>query len=248
MWDSVIEVLEIVNQDERNPSRAGGLVQIMESFSFVFITKMMLQILRITNELSLILQRKDQNVVQAMSLIIDVTTRLNNLRSEGWEPLFEETKAFCLAKCIPIPNMSDQVSRFGRSRKDIYYDDFSFDDRKTIKDQLQTFIIHVRRLEEFKVCYDLASLSKTMVRLERHIVFPLVYRLIELALILPVATATVERAFSAMKIIKTELRNKMTDGWLNDLMLCYIEREIFKGLDLQQIKKAFLDLNWFIVY
>ena len=94
---------------------------------------------------------------------------------------------------------------------DIYYDDFSFDDRKTIKDQLQTFIIHVRRLEEFKTCYDLASLSKTMVRLERHIVFPLVYRLIELALLLPVATATVERAFSAMKIIKTELRNKMTD-------------------------------------
>ncbi|PUZ44072.1 hypothetical protein GQ55_8G060200 [Panicum hallii var. hallii] len=42
-----------------------------------------------------------------------------------------------------------------------------------------------------------------------------------------------------MKIIKTELRNKMTDGWLNDLMLCYIEREIFKGLDLQKIKKAF---------
>ena len=42
-----------------------------------------------------------------------------------------------------------------------------------------------------------------------------------------------------MKIIKTELRNKMSDGWLNDLMVCYIEREIFKGLDLQKIKKAF---------
>jgi hypothetical protein len=41
---------------------------------------------------------------------------------------------------------------------DIYYDDFSFDDRKTIKDQPQTFIIHVRRIEEFKACYDLASL------------------------------------------------------------------------------------------
>jgi hypothetical protein len=78
-----------------------------------------------------------------------------------------------------------------------------------------------------------------MVQLERHIVFPLVYRLIELALILPVATATVERAFSAMKIIKTKLRNKMNDDWLNGLMVCYIEREIFKGLDLHQIKKAF---------
>jgi hypothetical protein len=60
----------------------------------------------------------------------------------------------------------------------------------------------------------------------------------ELALILPVVTATVERVFSTMKIIKTELCSKMTDGWLNNLMVC-IEREIFKGLDLQQIKKAF---------
>jgi hypothetical protein len=49
----------------------------------------------------------------------------------------------------------------------------------------------------------------------------------------------VERAFSAKKIIKTELRNKMSDYWLNDLMVIYIERELFKGLDLQNIKKAF---------
>ena len=78
-----------------------------------------------------------------------------------------------------------------------------------------------------------------MVELERHIMFPTIYRLIELALLLPVATATVERAFSAMKIIKTELRNKMYDGWLNDLMVIYIEREIFKSLDLGYIRKDF---------
>jgi hypothetical protein len=122
---------------------------------------------------------------------------------------------------------------------DMYYDDFSFDDCKTIKDQLRTFIIHVQRIEEFKACYDLVILSKTMVQLERHIVFPLVYRLIELALLLPVATATVEMAFSAMKIIKSELHNKMSDSWLNDLIVCYIEREIFKEPDLLKIKKAF---------
>jgi hypothetical protein len=78
-----------------------------------------------------------------------------------------------------------------------------------------------------------------MVQLERHIVFPLLYCIIELALLLPVATTTVERAFSAMEIIKTELSNKMTDGWLNDLMVCYNDREIYKRLDLQQIIKAF---------
>ena len=69
--------------------------------------------------------------------------------------------------------------------------------------------------------------------------FPLVYRLIELGLLLPVATASVERAFSAMKIIKTELRSKMYNDWLDDLMVCYIEREIFKGIDLAEIKKEF---------
>jgi len=104
---------------------------------------------------------------------------------------------------------------------------------------IANFIVHVGRLEQFRVCHDLASLAAKMVELERHIVFPLVYRLIELALLLPVATASVERAFSAMKIIKTELRNKMSDAWLNALMVCYIEREIFKGIDLEKIKKAF---------
>jgi hypothetical protein len=39
-----------------------------------------------------------------MSLVVVVRTRLINLRSEGWEPLFEEVKEFCLAHDIPIPN------------------------------------------------------------------------------------------------------------------------------------------------
>ena len=78
-----------------------------------------------------------------------------------------------------------------------------------------------------------------MVKSERDITFPLVYRLIKLALLLPVATATVERAFSAMNIIKTDLRNRMSGEWLNDLILCYIEKEIFRGLDGDEIRKTF---------
>jgi hypothetical protein len=46
-----------------------------------------------------------------------------------------------------------------------------------------------------------------------------------------------------MKIIKTELRNKMADAWLNDLIVCYIERGLFKGLDLAEIKKEFQKKN-----
>ena len=72
-----------------------------------------------------------------------------------------------------------------------------------------------------------------------HLTFPLVYRLITLALTLPVATASVERVFSAMKIIKSDLRNKIGDDWLNDLMICYVEKEIFAKIDDKKIMLRF---------
>lgn len=80
-----------------------------------------------------------------------------------------------------------------------------------------------------------------MVETGRDTAFPLVYRLIKLALLLPVATSSVERAFLTMNIIKTDLHNRMSDEWLNDLILCYIEKELFRGLDGDQIKKTFQD-------
>jgi hypothetical protein len=275
----------------------------MESFNFVFIMKLMLKLFRVTNELSLLLQKKDQNIVQAMSLLTDVKARLIELRNNGWEALFAEVKTFCEAKKIEVPNMEAPRPRWGRSRQekgimvtedhhyrvdtfyaaldaintemdhrfnevstdllvsfscldprqsfskfdveklarltDIYDIDFSISDRGSIRDQLRLFIDHVRRVPDFSGCTDLGSLAMKMVETERHMMFPLVYRLIELALLLPVATASVERVFSVMNIIKTDLRNKIADDWLNDLMICYAEREIFKGLDDEVIMKRF---------
>jgi hypothetical protein len=122
---------------------------------------------------------------------------------------------------------------------DIYHEDFSDIDRGTIKEQLETYVVHVRRHVLFSTCVDVQSLAMKMVQTDKHFVFPLVYKLIELALILPVSTASVERAFSAMSIIKTKLRNKINDEWFNDLMICYTEREIFKSLDDVDIIRTF---------
>ncbi|CAL9019982.1 unnamed protein product [Prunus brigantina] len=52
----------------------------------------------------------------------------------------------------------------------------------------------------------------------------LIDRLIRLVLTLPVSTATTERAFSAMKLVKTALRNKMKNEFLVDSMIVYIEK------------------------
>ncbi|KQJ83648.1 hypothetical protein BRADI_5g16026v3 [Brachypodium distachyon] len=123
------------------------------------------------------------------------------------------------------------------SLAEIYRTDFSNDDRTTIRDQLETYILHVRRHAAFSSLTDLESLAIKMVETENHLVFPLVYKLIELALLLLVSTASVERAFSAMKIIKSKLHSRMANEWFNDLMICYTEREIFKQLDDDLIVK-----------
>ena len=63
--------------------------------------------------------------------------------------------------------------------------------------------------------------------------------LIELTLVLPVATASVERAFSAMNIIKSPLRNRMGDQWLNDSLVVYIEKYVFSCIDNETIMTRF---------
>jgi hypothetical protein len=122
---------------------------------------------------------------------------------------------------------------------DLYDQDFSVLDRAILREQLETYIIHVRRNAAFVTCEDIASLSIKMVQTEKHVVFPLVYKLIELVLLLSVSTASVDRTFSAINIIKRELRNKIEDDWMNDLMVFYTEKDIFKSLDDETITRRF---------
>jgi hypothetical protein len=122
---------------------------------------------------------------------------------------------------------------------EIYSADFSNGDRSMLRDQLETYVLHLRNHVAFSACKDVESLAAKMVETEKHLVFSLVYKLIELALLLPMSTTSVERAFSAMKIIKSKLRNKINDDWFNHLMVCYTEREIFKSLDDVVITRRF---------
>ena len=57
------------------------------------------------------------------------------------------------------------------------------------------------------------------------------------------STATTERAFSAMKIVKTRLLNKMEDEFHGDNLLVYIKREIFKSFDSYLILNDFVSLT-----
>jgi hypothetical protein len=66
-----------------------------------------------------------------------------------------------------------------------------------------------------------------LVEIKKDVVYPLVYSLVTLSLVLPIATTTVERAFSAMNIVKNRLRKRMGDQWMNDYLITYIKKDIF---------------------
>ena len=61
----------------------------------------------------------------------------------------------------------------------------------------------------------------------------------KLVLVLPVATATVERCFSKMKLIKTDLRNRMSDDYFNRALICAIEKEELINIKNEGARKCF---------
>jgi len=149
--------------------------------------------------------------------------------------------------CFSCLDPSNSFSKFDVNKlarlAEIYDADFSDHDRGIIREQLETYVLQVRRHAAFANCTDIENLATKMVATEKHLVFPLVYKLIELALLVPVSTATVERLFSAMKIIKSKLRNKIADDWFNNLMVCYVERELFRSLEEATILRRFQNLK-----
>lgn len=93
----------------------------------------------------------------------------------------------------------------------------------------------MRSDDEFLSVIGITGLAEKLVERKKDGIYPLMYRLLKLTLTLPIATASVERAFSAMNIVKSKLRNKMGDEWLNDCLLTYIESELFELIDIDVI-------------
>ena len=61
--------------------------------------------------------------------------------------------------------------------------------------------------------------------------------------ILLVITATVEIVFSAMNIIKNRLRNRIRDHWMNNSLVTYIEKDIFKTIEYEEIMQQFQNMK-----
>ena len=96
--------------------------------------------------------------------------------------------------------------------------------------QHETYIHNIQSTEEFSAFRGIGQLVEKIVEMKKNVLYPLVYSLVTLALILLVAIAIVERAFSIVNIIKNRLRNQIRDQWMNDCLVTYIEKDIFKTI------------------
>ncbi|KAJ0978475.1 hypothetical protein J5N97_013949 [Dioscorea zingiberensis] len=309
LFSSTIEVLEIIVDDASNSEQryeATNLLDNMQSYRFVFCLHLMRIILGVSNESSKALQRKDQDIANAIGLVKVCKQRLQEMRENDWDSFIGQVSSFCEKHNIDVPNMDDIYIPRGRSRRktyettnlhhyrvDLYYSiidmqlqelngrfdevntklllciaclcpdnlfvafekqnllqlagcypkDFSTIELMALDDQLQNYIIDMRSSIEFSDLKGISNLAKKMVEMGKDKVYPLVYRLLTLSLILPVATATVERVFSAMHLVKTRLRNRIGDQWLNDSLVVYIEKDIYDNIDNEVIMRRFQNMK-----
>ncbi|KAL7235438.1 hypothetical protein ACSBR1_018852 [Camellia fascicularis] len=152
-----------------------------------------------------------------------------------------------LLLCVACLNPNNSFCAFDKQKlihlAEFYPSDFSAVDLMALDNQLQNYIVDMRSSNEFSELKGIGDLTRKLVETKKDIVYPLVYLLVKLALILPVATATVERAFSTMKFIKNRLRNRMGDQWLNDCLVTYIEKDVFDSVDNEFIMQRFQNMK-----
>ncbi|XP_076904716.1 uncharacterized protein LOC143560264 [Bidens hawaiensis] len=302
LYPSVIDVLEYIEKwgefsNYQNESR--GLQEFIKTFNFVFYLHLMKYILGVTNTLCQTLQRKDQDMLNAVKLVKLTDEGLKRYRLEGFDSLLEDVTSFCEKYEIEVVDMEAEYvdPRFKRKKTGItnrhHYVvnnfntvldmqiqelgsrfnevttklltnmsslspscnfsafskvnlinlaemypcdfDFDFDEKDKLVYELGHYITNVKEDKRFSNLSGLGDLAKMMVKTRLHIDYPLVYRLIKLSLVLPVATASVERCFSSMKNVKTDLRNRMGDEYMNDSCICYIETEFLQQVSVEEV-------------
>ncbi|GJV50395.1 zinc finger MYM-type protein 1-like protein [Tanacetum coccineum] len=221
--------------DGRNRNQATGILSYFKKFEFAFYCHLMEHILGITDLSSTSLKKRDQNIVEAVSMIKGTKQALMDeiyVAKRNRVAGIKNRQYFGID--IFNTDLDMQIQEFG-DRFDDFTDANSFSLRRELDLYYET-VIHDTYFMKFTGIVELATL---MVTRKKHISFPLIYKLLMLSLLLHVATATVERCFSAMKLIKTNLHNRMGENYRNDALIWKIEKELFAKVTNEDVMKRF---------
>ncbi|PWA36024.1 hypothetical protein CTI12_AA604070 [Artemisia annua] len=120
---------------------------------------------------------------------------------------------------------------------------FTEQERVRLKYELELLNIAMKENLQLSQVSTLAGLCICLVKTGKCESYSMIDRLIRLILTLPVSTATTERVFSAMKICKNRLRNKMADEFLADSLVVYIKKEIAETFSSDYVVDVFKNLK-----
>ena len=88
-----------------------------ESFEFVFFAQLMFVILGYTNELSECLQRREQDIINAISLVNVAKSIMQQLRSHDWGNFLKKVTSFCITHGVEVPAMDGAYVPYGKSAR-----------------------------------------------------------------------------------------------------------------------------------
>nr|XP_009777751.1 PREDICTED: zinc finger MYM-type protein 1-like [Nicotiana sylvestris] len=199
MFGPIIDALDAIAVNERfeEKCKAKGYLKACLTFEVVFTLHLMRTVLEIINELNAAFQKKEQDIANAMLLVGVTNDHLQTLRKEGWNSLIDEVSKFCIKYDIFIPKFDELYVIPGRSRRRV--SEYTISQHYRV--ELQNYIVDVRDHDKrFSGLKGLGDLSIKLVETKKHGTYPLVFQLVKFALLLPVATATVERTFSFLRL------------------------------------------------
>ncbi|KAG5605674.1 hypothetical protein H5410_027166 [Solanum commersonii] len=101
------QVIELEGSTSSDRNQAKYLLTKIKTFKFIFVLHLMLKVLAMSNELSKILQKKDQDIVNTVEFLNITKKRLQDMRENGWESLLDDVSSFCDVHDILIPKLDE---------------------------------------------------------------------------------------------------------------------------------------------
>ncbi|XP_024969580.1 uncharacterized protein LOC112508947 [Cynara cardunculus var. scolymus] len=178
LFPEVIQVLEYVEDDGDNGAsrlQAKGLLSYLKTFEFVFYMHLISTILGLTNSLSHALQRKDEDILEAIDLIGTTKGHIQMLRENGFDQIREFGDRFGEISTDLLQNMAAlnpciSFSQFNKSNllklSQMYPRDFEDKERIILKHELDIYYHSVYNDVRFANLNGIAELARLMVQQE----------------------------------------------------------------------------------
>ncbi|XP_026415528.1 zinc finger MYM-type protein 1-like isoform X1 [Papaver somniferum] len=111
-FDPTCTIIENISMNDPNVtcgvSQAQSIFEEIRDFKFVFVLHLIYEIMGTTEILCQGLQKKTQDIVNAMALVSNTKRLLTKLREDGWRHFIETVCLFCATHNIDMPNMEDR--------------------------------------------------------------------------------------------------------------------------------------------